>query len=163
MLPGEKNYAVQVNADAYESNSASVSETDGEKVSMVVELDPIEKIITPEEVVLNPIYFEFDKSNITPEGAMELDRLVGVMNKHQELEIFVRAHTDSRGPDNYNLDLSKRRAQSTVEYIVSKGIDASRISGEGFGENEPKVECGGNCSEEQYQENRRSEFKIVKD
>lgn len=163
MLPGEKNYAVQVNADAYESNSASVSETDGEKVSIVVELDPIEKIITPEEVVLNPIYFEFDKSNITPEGAMELDRLVGVMNKHQELEIFVRAHTDSRGPDNYNLDLSKRRAQSTVEYIVSKGIDDSRISGEGFGENEPKVECGGNCSEEQYQENRRSEFKIMKD
>lgn len=163
MLPGEKNYAVQVNADEYESNSASVTETGGEKVSLVVELDPIVKMITEEEVILNPIYFEFDKSNITPEGAMELDRLVAVMKKHETMEIFVRAHTDKRGPDSYNLDLSKRRAQSTVEYIVSNGIDASRISGEGFGENEPKVECGGNCSEEQYQENRRSEFKIVKD
>jgi len=161
-LPGEKNYDIQVNADEYESNSASVSETDGEEVSLTIELDPIKPIITPEEVVLNPIYFEFDKSNITAEGAMELDRLVAVMKKHETMEIFVRAHTDKRGADNYNLDLSKRRAKSTVEYVVSKGIDASRISGEGFGETQPKVECGSNCSEEQYQENRRSEFKITK-
>lgn len=162
MLSGEKNYMVQVNSENYESNSASISKNDGAKVSLVVELDPIEKIITEDEVVLKPIYFEFDKSNITPEGAFELDSLVSVMKKHKTMEIFVKAHTDNRGAKDYNLNLSERRAQSTVNYIVSKGIDAARISGEGFGENEPKVECGSNCSEEQYQENRRSEFKIVK-
>lgn len=162
MLSGEKNFTIQINADEYESNSASVSENDGEKVSLVVELDPIEKMITPEEVVLNPIYFEFDKSNITPEGAMELDRLVAVMKKHETMEIFVKAHTDSRGANSYNLNLSEMRAQSTVKYVVLKGIDAARISGEGFGENEPKIKCGSNCSEEQHQENRRSEFKITK-
>ncbi|PZD76392.1 OmpA family protein, partial [Mesonia sp. K7] len=161
-LPGKKKYELQVNAEEYESGSASVEEDAGEELTVVVELDPIERMITKEEVILNPILFEFDKATITPEGAMELDRLVAVMKKHENMVIFVRSHTDNRGSDTYNLDLSERRAQSTVQYVISKGIDESRISGQGFGENDPKIKCGSNCTEEEHQTNRRSEFKIVK-
>ncbi|HET8839752.1 MAG TPA: OmpA family protein, partial [Flavobacteriaceae bacterium] len=110
-----------------------------------------------------PIFFEFDSAEITPEAALELDRLVRVMEEHPEMKIQVRAHTDSRGSHAYNLALSDRRAKSTANYIIGQGIDASRISGEGFGETMPKVECGTNCTDEQFQQNRRSEFKIVKE
>ncbi|MEL0643953.1 OmpA family protein, partial [Olleya sp. Ti.3.14] len=125
------------------------------------DLTPIKKIIVADKVVLDPIYFEFDKSNITPQGALELDKLVLVMNKYPEMVIYATSHTDSRGPAGYNMSLSDRRAKSTVAYIVSKGIDASRISGDGKGESELLYDCGSSCTEEQHQFNRRSEFTIV--
>ena len=124
-------------------------------------LTPIMPIITEKEVVLEPIYFEFNKSNITAEGAAELDKLVAVMNEHPNMVIFAKSHTDSRGSDKYNMNLSDRRAKSTVQYLISKGIAKDRISGQGFGESEPKVACQP-CNEEQYAQNRRSEFLIVK-
>jgi outer membrane protein OmpA-like peptidoglycan-associated protein len=118
-------------------------------------------IVTETEIILNPIYFEFDKSNITQQGAFELDKLVQVMKNNSNMVIFAKSHTDNRGSDTYNLSLSDRRAKSTVQYIISKGIDASRIEGKGFGESEPKEACT-ECSEEQHSKNRRSEFMIVK-
>ena len=75
--------------------------------------------------------------------------------------IFVKSHTDSKGKPSYNLNLSEQRAQSTVQYIISKGISKERISGKGFGSTEPKINCT-NCSEEENAQNRRSEFLIVK-
>ena len=84
------------------------------------------------------------------------------MTKYPEMVIDVTAHTDSRGSDSYNMRLSDRRAKTTVQYVISKGIDKSRIKGAGKGESEPKVNCGSNCTEDQFQMNRRSEFKIVK-
>ena len=117
--------------------------------------------ITEKEVILEPIYFEFNKSNITAEGAAELDKLVAVMNEYPNMVIFAKSHTDSRGSDKYNMNLSDRRAKSTVQYLISKGIAKDRISGQGFGESEPKVACKP-CTEEQYAQNRRSEFLIVK-
>ena len=104
---------------------------------------------------------EFNKSNITAEGAAELDKLVMVMNEYPNMVIFAKSHTDSRGSDKYNMNLSDRRAKSTVQYLISKGIAKDRISGQGFGESEPKVACQP-CNEEQYAQNRRSEFLIVK-
>ncbi len=78
------------------------------------------------------------------------------------MEVKVDSYTDNRGTNEYNMDLSNRRAQATVQYIISKGIDKSRIAGEGFGKSKPVVDCGGNCTEAQYQKNRRSEFIITK-
>ena len=161
-LPGSVDYSIQVNADDYESNMASVSKEEENEVDVVIELNPIEDIITEEEVVLNPIMFDFDKSNIRKQAAFELDKLVEVMKKYPEMKIKVRSHTDRRGPESYNQTLSEQRAQSTVQYVISQGIDESRISGEGFGESEPKVDCD-SCTEDQHELNRRSEFKIVKD
>lgn len=155
------SYEAQADAEGYFSNSGSIAKTEGESPSeLTIELDP-EPVITATEVILNPIFFEFDKSDITPQAATELDRLVRVMQEHPDMVIQVRAHTDFRGSDSYNLSLSDRRAKSTAQYIISQGIDESRITGQGFGETMPKVACGGNCTEEEHAMNRRSEFKIV--
>ncbi|OIQ29265.1 MAG: hypothetical protein BM564_06085, partial [Bacteroidetes bacterium MedPE-SWsnd-G2] len=84
-------------------------------------------------------------------------------NKYPEMTILATSHTDSRGSDSYNMSLSDRRAKTTVQYVISKGIDASRIVGEGKGETDPKVDCKGNCSEDDHQMNRRSQFLITSD
>ena len=84
------------------------------------------------------------------------------MQNNDKMIIMVKSHTDSRGGDLYNMNLSEQRAKATVAYVVSKGLDQSRISGKGFGETEPKVDCKDKCTEEEYAQNRRSEFLIVK-
>jgi outer membrane protein OmpA-like peptidoglycan-associated protein/tetratricopeptide (TPR) repeat protein len=157
----DKPYSIQASKDGYEGNVFAVAKSKGPSAKVDAALQPIDVIVTPDAIVLKPIYFEFDKSNITQEGAFELDKLVQVMKNNDKLVIFAKSHTDSRGSDDYNLTLSDRRAKSTVQYIISKGIPAERISGKGMGETEPIVECKP-CTEEQYSQNRRSEFLIVK-
>jgi outer membrane protein OmpA-like peptidoglycan-associated protein len=84
------------------------------------------------------------------------------MIENPTFAIYVKSHTDSKGKADYNLKLSEQRAQSTVQYIISKGISQDRISGKGFGTSELKVTCGTQCTEEEHALNRRSEFLIVK-
>ncbi len=158
----DKEFAIQAMKDGYESNTFAVAKSKGPKLTIDAALQPIDVIVTETEVILKPIYFEFNKSNITQEGAFELDKLVQVLKANPNMVILAKSHTDNRGSDKYNLDLSDRRAKSTVQYIISKGIDKDRISGKGMGELEPKVDCKENCTEEQHAENRRSEFLIVK-
>lgn len=113
---------------------------------------------------LNPIYFDFDKAKIRPDAEIELQKIVVAMQQYPELKIDVRSHTDSRGNDHYNLKLSERRNQSTLKYLVEVGgIDASRLTGKGYGETALLNECsnGVSCSQEQHQVNRRSEFIIL--
>jgi outer membrane protein OmpA-like peptidoglycan-associated protein/tetratricopeptide (TPR) repeat protein len=157
----DKDYTIQASKDGYEGNSFPVGKSKGPEAKIEAKLQPIDVIITDKEIILNPIYFEYDKSNITQEGAFELDKLVQVMKNNSNMVIFAKSHTDSRGSDAYNLSLSDRRAKSTVQYVLSKGIEASRIEGKGFGESELKVQCT-ECTEEQHAQNRRSEFMIVK-
>jgi len=145
----------------YGSGTTAVAGTGDVEVSADVLLTPINALIVGNSVSLNPIYFDFDKSNITAQAAFELDKLVQLMTKYEALIISAESHTDSRGTDSYNLSLSDRRAKSTAQYVISKGIDASRISGSGKGETTPYVDCGGNCTEDEHQLNRRSEFVIV--
>jgi outer membrane protein OmpA-like peptidoglycan-associated protein len=155
-------YVIQASKDGFEGNNFPVAKSTGNAVAIAAALDPIDVIVTETEIVLKPIYFEFDKSNITQEGAFELDKLIQVMRNNDQLVIMAKSHTDNRGSDEYNTNLSERRAKSTVQYIISKGIPSARISGKGFGETEPKVACGENCTEEEHAQNRRSEFLIVK-
>jgi outer membrane protein OmpA-like peptidoglycan-associated protein/tetratricopeptide (TPR) repeat protein len=157
----EKAYSFQASKSGFDPAVATLNPTEGGNAIVEVLLEPIKPIITETEVILQPIFFEFDKSNITAQGAEELDKLVEVMNEHPEMVIFVKSHTDSRGSDKYNLNLSDRRAKATVQYVISKGISKERITGQGFGETEPKVDCK-KCTDEQYAQNRRSEFMIVK-
>lgn len=145
----------------FESNASKVAPANDQKVSATIALKPIEEIIVEDQIVLNPILFDLDKSNIKAQAAFELDKVVSVMNKYPEMVIAVGSHTDSRATDAYNLTLSEARAQSTVQYIISKGISGKRISGKGYGESQPKVSCGDTCSEAEHQLNRRSEFTIV--
>lgn len=157
-----KAYTIQATAEGYVTNTFPIAKTNGGTVNVNADLQPIETIITEKEVVLNNIYFEFNKSNVTKEAALELDKAVEAMKANPTMVIMVKAHTDNRGSDKYNMTLSNARAKSTVQYIISRGIDKSRISGEGYGESQPKVDCKENCTEEQHAQNRRSEFLIVK-
>lgn len=157
-----EDYSLQISKTDYNSSIFTIAASKGPKARVEAPLQPIEVIIQPDVVVLNDIYFEFNKSNITQEGAFELDKLVAVMTKYPEMVILVESHTDNRGSEVYNEKLSQRRAKSTVQYVVSKGINASRITGEGKGETTPMVNCGENCTEEDHAKNRRSKFNIVK-
>ncbi|MCI9845111.1 OmpA family protein [Flavobacterium pectinovorum] len=158
----EKIYIIEAYKDGYVTAKTSLEKLTGGTIVVNISIKPIDVIITETEIILNPIYFDFDKSNITKQGAEELDKLVYVMSQNDTLKIYVKSHTDSRGDDKYNLNLSDKRAKSTVQYVISKGIDASRISGKGFGETELKIDCKNNCTEEQNAINRRSEFLLVK-
>ncbi len=161
MIECENEIKFVVSKDGYESKILDIKLLDIDPPLLEVMLDPIEELIVEEKVELSPIYFEFDKFNITNEGAFELDKLVAIMQKYPEMKIRVEAHTDNRGPSSYNLKLSENRAKSTAQYVISKGIDENRITGVGKGENEPVVECSGNCSNEDHRTNRRSEFIIL--
>ncbi|MAL58455.1 MAG: cell envelope biogenesis protein OmpA [Flavobacteriaceae bacterium] len=156
-----QDHVVQAFMTGFEPNSVSVGAQGKGKLSKTIALRPIEMIIVDDKVVLNPILFDYNKWNIKPKAAFELDKLVEIMKKYPNMKIKVEAHTDNRGKDDYNRDLSEKRAQSTVQYVISQGIDASRISGQGFGEDKPVVACGTNCSDADHQKNRRSEFIII--
>jgi len=113
-------------------------------------------------LALQPIYFDFDRYNIRPDAAIELAKILAAMREYPELIIHIESHTDSRGSDTYNELLSERRAQSTLEWLVSKGISRDRLSAKGYGEYRLINECadGVQCSEEAHQLNRRSMFII---
>ena len=157
-----KAYSIQASMSGYENNTFPIKPTNGGTVDIPANLKPIVDIVEEKELVLNNIYFEFNKSNVTKEGAFELDKVVEAMKANTNLVIMVKAHTDNRGSDKYNMTLSNNRAKSTVQYVISRGIAKERISGQGYGESEPKVDCKENCTEEQHAQNRRSEFLIVK-
>ncbi len=130
--------------------------------------------VLPEEIVkvrpstyvvnIEPIYFELNSSYLNKEAMKELDKVVDLMNKYPEMIIESGSHTDSRGIVGYNTWLSTRRASSTVNYILEKGIDASRITGKGYGESQLINGCsdGVECTEVQHAMNRRTEFVIIK-
>lgn len=111
---------------------------------------------------LSTIYFDLNKFNIRPDAEIEIQKVIVAMEKYPSLKIKVNSHTDSRGNDAYNLWLSQKRAESTVNYMISKGISPDRLQGEGFGETRLVNECFNDvrCSREQHQLNRRSEFII---
>ncbi len=158
----DKEYTIEINKPGFESHKEPIkNEIDQEEVNIAIALTPIEAVITETEIILQEIYFEFDKSNITQQGASELDKLVKIMIDYPTMEINIRSHTDNNGTEEYNEKLSESRAKSTAEYVISKGIDRTRITAEGYGESEPKVICE-KCTPEQDAQNRRSEFLITK-
>lgn len=130
------------------------------KPPLKVELgDDLAKILN-----LNIIYFDYDKYDIRPDAAAELQKVIAVMREYPNLKIDVRSHTDSRAPDGYNMTLSQNRNLSTIRYIVNNGrISNARLTGRGYGETQLTNACGNGieCSEEEHQLNRRSEFIIV--
>ena len=111
---------------------------------------------------LSTIYFDFDKYDIRPDAEVELQKIITAMEKYPSLKIKANSHTDSRGPDAYNLWLSQKRAEATAKYIISKGISADRLRWEGYGETQLVNECddGVRCAAADHEKNRRSEFII---
>jgi outer membrane protein OmpA-like peptidoglycan-associated protein/tetratricopeptide (TPR) repeat protein len=113
-------------------------------------------------VRLDNIFYDYNKWNIRPDAAMELDKLVQTLEDNPTVRIELSSHTDCRGKDAYNLSLSEKRAKSAVEYLISKGISKTRLVSKGYGESKPTETCVcEKCSEEQHQRNRRTEFKVL--
>ncbi|MBO9583678.1 MAG: OmpA family protein [Flavobacterium sp.] len=109
------------------------------------------------------IYFDLDKSNIRTEAALDLEKILAVMNDYPNMKLDIRSHTDSRASNQYNEALSDRRAKSTIQWLVKNGVAPNRLTGRGYGETELVNKCsdGVPCTEAEHQANRRSEFIIT--
>ncbi|HKO77881.1 MAG TPA: OmpA family protein, partial [Flavobacterium sp.] len=109
------------------------------------------------------IYFDFDKAIIRDEAALDLAKILDVMNQYPNMKIDIRSHTDSRGSSKYNEGLSDRRAKSTKDWLIKNGVAPNRLSSKGYGENKLFNNCsdGVKCTEDEHQQNRRSEFIIT--
>ncbi|WP_458627385.1 OmpA family protein [Winogradskyella sp. PC D3.3] len=116
------------------------------------------------KLTLQPIYFDYDQSNIRLDAEIELAKILAALNQYPQLKIHIESHTDSRGRDGYNLKLSQRRAKSTLQWLLDKGVAKNRLTAKGYGESQLINECsnGVDCSEEEHQLNRRSMF-IIKE
>jgi len=113
---------------------------------------------------INSIYYDLDKADIRTDAAEELDKIVQFLTDNTQMNLELGAHTDARASIGYNLKLSQRRAESAVNYIIRRGIAKDRIKPKGYGESQLINECsdGVECPEEMHQQNRRTEFKIIK-
>jgi len=124
-------------------------------------------LIRDNQIVINPIRFDFDKFDIREDAEYELEKIVSILKRHTDIVIKIASHTDARGKSSYNRLLSDRRAKATRKYIISRGIAANRIkSAIGYGESDLLNECDepnlNRCTDEEHQLNRRSYFYIVK-
>ncbi|MGB5647915.1 MAG: OmpA family protein, partial [Muriicola sp.] len=167
-LDSNTKYTVKATKEGYSEVVLNTPTRENELINVEVSLEKLEDLIVLEEgikkIKLNMIFFDFDKSNIRNDAAVELNRLVSVMKENPSMIIKIESHTDSRGKAAYNKYLSDKRAKSTRAYIISQGIDPKRIeSAIGYGEERLLNGCDGSikCTSAQHQLNRRSEFIIV--
>jgi outer membrane protein OmpA-like peptidoglycan-associated protein len=164
-VPCNNSFTVIGTKENYSTDTKEIFSTEGVELKVPLVLET-EAFVTERGkclIKINPIYFDFDKSYIRPDAAIELNKVVEVMRKYPDLIIEGGSHTDSRGTFKYNEALSTRRANSTVQYIIEQGISPDRISAKGYGETQLVNGCadGVNCSEKEHQFNRRTEFVIV--
>ena len=159
-LPAGHNYGIAVKAKGYlfHSENFVVSDTSGYQ-EVVINID-LEPVAVGSQIRLNNIFFAYQKSNLGPESQGELDRILKLMNDYPKLKIEVSGHTDNVGSREYNLKLSKQRAKAVADYLISKGIDKSRITYVGYGFDKPVSD---NNSAAGRKLNRRSEIKIIGD
>jgi outer membrane protein OmpA-like peptidoglycan-associated protein len=160
--------ATKTNYSNDEKTVETTKENEAEITDVNFELSNYDDLVVKkkgvEKVDVNPIYFDYNKFDITPLAVEELAKVVFIMRKFPNIRIKIESHTDSRGKDAYNLKLSDNRAKSTRDYIVAQGIDASRIeSAIGYGESRLINKCknGVKCTEEEHLLNRRSDFIII--
>ena len=171
-LPTGFEYSITAAKIGYSDGSANISTATGNarNLDVTLRLEPIAESIVTEPIkegsviVLENIYYDFDKFFIRRGAAQELDALAQLMHQYPSMEVQLVAHTDSQGDDNYNLDLSVKRADSARRYLIQKGIAGDRIEAFGYGEKEIRNHCGNNvdCSDEEHQFNRRTEVKVVR-
>lgn len=165
----EKNYSLRGSKPDFEDDVQSFTTTAVNNKEQEVDLYLKNLMAVPCEIVINPIFFDFDKWNIRTDSKYDLEHIVDVMRAYPEMKINIESHTDRRGTLRYNDKLSDRRANSTKEYIISRGIDAERIvSAIGYGERKKLIsdqEIDNMSTREEkevaHQKNRRSHFRIV--
>lgn len=158
-LPSGKNYGIAVKAEGYLFHSENFDIPASAAYQEVVKDVQLKNVQVGAVIVLRNIFFDYNKSTLRPESQVELDRLIKLLNDVPTMKIEISGHTDKRGDDASNQKLSQNRAQSVVDYLTSKGgIAPSRLTAVGYGET--KLITQGN-TEEDHQQNRRTEFKIL--
>jgi len=161
-LDYDTDYKATANVVGFISESVSFSTINQPYgvIKVVIEVLPV---IVDIPYTLNNIFYDFDKWDILPESEFELDNIVKLMTDNPGWKVELGSHTDSRGTDSYNELLSQKRSDSAVGYVISKGIDKSRIIAKGYGESQLVNHCanGVKCSPEDHRKNRRTEFKIL--
>lgn len=151
-------YTVTLNKDGYETKTVNTNSADTKKN---ITLKQKKAVVTEDAIVIENIYFDFDKATIKQESTLSLNKIIEVLESNPEMSIVINAHTDNKGSADYNQKLSERRAKSSYQYLINKGISASRLSYKGYGESQLLNKCD-KCNAEQDQANRRVEFKIIK-
>jgi len=156
-LKGGKNYGMTVSADGYLFQSINLDippDKDKMKLPPII----LKKIRANANIVLNNIFFDFDKASLRPDSKPELQRVANVLKDNPSMKIEISGHTDSKGSATYNLTLSESRAKSVIDYLISSGIEKARLSYKGYGFLKP---IASNETEEGRQQNRRTEFKVT--
>ncbi|HRK52525.1 MAG TPA: OmpA family protein [Cyclobacteriaceae bacterium] len=151
-------YVFNASAEGY-LNAADSIEVINNEINPLIKDLYLNKIEVGVTVRLKNIYFDFDKTTLKSESFVELDKVVDLLKSNPSVEIEISGHTDSKGSDDYNLNLSQGRSQSVVDYLISQGIESYRLSAQGYGETKP---IDSNDSEEGRANNRRVEFTVLK-
>jgi outer membrane protein OmpA-like peptidoglycan-associated protein len=157
-LPSGSNYGINVSARDYLFYSLNIHFPDTASYREKTVDIGLKKIKAGSTVVLNNIFFDFDKATLRPESRAELNRLAALLKEYPDMRIELSSHTDNRGSEQYNIRLSQARAQAVFDYLVSSGIEPHRLIPKGYGESTP---ISSNETEEGRQRNRRTEFKIL--
>ena len=168
-----KYYIKTEKADYNTVETPTITANESGKTFVPIELEKPVKVVKVNDDLFKAfgikiIYFDLDKSFIRADAAVELAKILDVLEQNPTMEIDVRSHTDCRQTAKYNMSLSDRRAKSTIAWLVDKGINKARLTGRGYGESQLVNNCAceptneSNCTEDQHQANRRSEFIITK-
>jgi outer membrane protein OmpA-like peptidoglycan-associated protein len=162
----EDNYVISVSKEGYETEQIRITKGDTRDEIVVLLNRPSSKFVIKEgaSFKLKNVYYNYNDASIRPDAAKDLNALLAMMRKYPDLEVELGSHTDARGTTEYNVDLSQRRADNAVQYLVNRGINARRIVAKGYGESRLRNHCGSGvpCSEEEHKINRRTEVKITK-
>lgn len=169
MVECSKMYTVRAEKEDYNTNEKQVTiPYENGKTNLPIALEKDQCKVTVGDDLgkcfgIQNIYFDLDKSNIRTEAALDLEKILDVLNQYPNMKLDIRSHTDSRASFKYNEALSDRRAKSTINWLIQNGINPNRLTGKGYGETQLVNRCadGVKCTEEEHQMNRRSEFIIT--
>jgi outer membrane protein OmpA-like peptidoglycan-associated protein/tetratricopeptide (TPR) repeat protein len=155
----QQNRRSELTLEAFSDKNKQYSLPSGFELEDPCDLSPFTNLLSKDLITVPNIYFDFDKAAIRPQHQTDLDRVSFVMKKMENLQLYLAGHTDQRGNEAYNMKLAERRAKAVMDYLVSRGVDASRLQYEWFGKSRPIHDCGTKaCTEAMHQENRRTEL-----
>jgi outer membrane protein OmpA-like peptidoglycan-associated protein len=163
-LSKDREYRLSGEKNGMFTESRDLSTAD-QKISRTWTEDfELKEVIVDKPILVENIYYDYDRWDLRAEAAVELDKLARIFMDNPSLSFELSSHTDSRASHVYNLMLSEARAKSAVDYLIRKGVDPSRITAKGYGESKLVNGCrdGVECTEDEHQANRRTEFKVTK-
>lgn len=163
-LKVKENYEVAATApECLPSEKVNITNPDAEKTPVITQDFLLQKVRKNEAIRLSNIHYDFNKATIRSDAEPELNRLLQYLEENPTVRVEMSSHTDARGSDSYNLRLSQQRANAVKDYLVGKGIAENRIKSVGYGEKKLLNRCknGVNCTDEEHEENRRTEMKLI--